>query len=135
MPLAGGPIEQITHDSVPSFYPSLSPDGSEVAYHTVARDGRRRVYVRPADGGAAIPISPGTDADERAAIWAAVGTRIAWSTPRRPDHFLSWFTERGPDGRFGPARHLGGPGFSIIGWSPDARYVIEIGRASCRERV
>src|SRR6478672_7971822 len=36
MPVDGGPVQQLTHGSDPSFKPVFSPDGKEIAYHTIS---------------------------------------------------------------------------------------------------
>ncbi len=78
MPLAGGPVQQVTHDSVPAFNPTLSPDGREVAYHTVDH-GLRRVFALRIDGGSPpVQVSPGATPDERAPSWSPDGRRMAW---------------------------------------------------------
>ena len=50
MPLAGGDPERLTFDSAMSFAPAVSPDGREVAFHSL-REGNRDIYVMPAEGG------------------------------------------------------------------------------------
>ena len=77
-PLAGGEVQQITHDTIPAFAPSLSPDGSAVAYHVIA-GGLRRVFEAVTDGsGTPVQVSPGQGTDEFGAYWSPDGERIAW---------------------------------------------------------
>jgi Tol biopolymer transport system component len=77
-PLGGGEVQQITHDTIPAFAPSLSPDGSEVAYHVIA-GGLRRVFETATDGsGTPVRVSPGRGTDEFGAYWSPDGERIAW---------------------------------------------------------
>ncbi|MEJ2187214.1 MAG: hypothetical protein P8Z36_14975, partial [Gemmatimonadota bacterium] len=89
-PLAGGEVQQITHDTVPAFAPSVSPDGSEVAYHAIVH-GLRRVFETAADGsGTPVQVSPGRNTDEYGPVWCPDGKRIAWvtgpySTPTQTD--------------------------------------------------
>ena len=78
MPLGGGPVQQITSDSNPSFNPSIAPDGKEVAYHSVIQ-GLRRVFAIPISGGRPTQVSPGAAPDERNAKWSPDGRSIAWS--------------------------------------------------------
>jgi Tol biopolymer transport system component len=77
MPLGGGSVQQITHDSIPSFRPSISPDAREVAFHTISQ-GLRRIYVVGMDGGQPTQLSPGAAPDERNASWSPDGRHVAW---------------------------------------------------------
>jgi eukaryotic-like serine/threonine-protein kinase len=80
MPLGGGPVQQITHDSNPSFKPFISPDGKSVVYHSVIK-GLRRVFIVGMEGGRPVQLSPGTAPDERNPSWSPDGRRIAWQLP------------------------------------------------------
>ena len=80
MPLGGGPVQQITHDSNPSFKPFISPDGKSVAYHSVIK-GLRRAFIVAMEGGRPVQLSPGTAPDERNPSWSPDGRRIAWHLP------------------------------------------------------
>jgi Tol biopolymer transport system component len=76
--LAGGEVQQITHGTSPAFYPALSPDGKEVAYHAIV-NGLRRVFVASSDGGdQPVQVSPGTFPDELQPGWSSDGKRLAW---------------------------------------------------------
>src|SRR6267143_3065468 len=57
LPIAGGPVEQLTNEPADEFAPDLSPDGSEIAYHSW-RTGTRDIEVKPLNGG---PIERVTD--------------------------------------------------------------------------
>ncbi|MEJ2218879.1 MAG: protein kinase, partial [Gemmatimonadota bacterium] len=101
-PLAGGEVQQITHDTVPAFAPSVSPDGSEVAYHAIVH-GLRRVFATAADGsGTPVQVSPGRDTDEYGPIWSSDGKRIAWVTGPFPAATETDFATR-TGGKWGPA--------------------------------
>src|SRR5262249_10048193 len=43
--------EQLTGDSVNQFDPAWSPDGQQIAFHSFEPDGRRQIYLIPANGG------------------------------------------------------------------------------------
>ncbi|MBI3791532.1 MAG: PD40 domain-containing protein [Gemmatimonadetes bacterium] len=77
MPLAGGPVQQVTRDSNPSFKPTISPDGREIAFHTITK-GLRRIFVVAAEGGRPVQLSPGAIPDERNAFWSPDGRSIGW---------------------------------------------------------
>ena len=50
MPLAGGPLEQVTHGPNNKFVNDWSPDGEEIVYHSMREGGQRDVMVVSADG-------------------------------------------------------------------------------------
>ncbi len=78
-PVAGGEVQQITRDTVPAFSPSVSPDGSEVAYHVII-GGLRRVFVTATDGsGIPVQVSPGRPVNEYTADWSPDGKHLVWS--------------------------------------------------------
>ena len=82
MPLSGGEIEPVTDDSFPAFAAEPSPDGKEVAYHSIRANGYRRVFIKPWDGGTPLPVSPDVDADAMAPLRWPDGSRLIWwSTP------------------------------------------------------
>ena len=80
MPLAGGPVQQLTNDSNPKFKPMVSPNGKEVVYHAIVH-GQRRVFVVGIDGGKPTQISAGAAPDERNASWSPDGRHVAWIVP------------------------------------------------------
>ncbi len=76
--LAGGEVQQITRGTSPAFYPALSPDGREVAYHAIA-DGRRRIFVASSEGGdQPVQVSADTARDELQPSWSPDGRRLVW---------------------------------------------------------
>jgi len=78
--LAGGEVQQITRGTSPAFSVFLSPDGKEIAYHTIT-NGFRRVFVASSEGGdQPVQVSPGTFPDERNPQWSPDGRRLAWQT-------------------------------------------------------
>jgi Tol biopolymer transport system component len=124
MPLLGGEIEPVTDDSFPAFAPYPSPDGKEVAYHTIGPNGYRRVFIKPWDGGAPLPVSPDADSDALAPIWGADGSRLHWwSTPsfsgRAPGRIM---VAARSDGRWG--QPTPGPPFLSIEFSIDGKQFV-----------
>jgi len=76
--LAGGDVQQITHGTSPAFYPALSPDGKEVAYHAIV-NGLRRIFVASSEGGdQPVQVSPDTFTNEIQSSWSPDGKRLAW---------------------------------------------------------
>jgi eukaryotic-like serine/threonine-protein kinase len=102
MPLGGGAVQQLTHDSNPSFNPKVSPDGKEVVYHAILK-GLRRVFTVPIDGGRPLQISLGASPDERNGSWAPDGRRLAWQVVNQP-YVGTWqvqFATRDGAGKWG----------------------------------
>jgi len=89
MSVAGGPVQQLTHGSNPSFKPMISPDGNEVVYHTIS-NGLRRVFVVGISGGKPLQISPGAAPDERNGSWSPDGKHIAWVVQKAVTGVSRW---------------------------------------------
>ncbi|MGH7690164.1 MAG: hypothetical protein ACREN3_11215, partial [Gemmatimonadaceae bacterium] len=119
--------QQITVDTVGSFWADWSPDDAQIAIHRFHGE-RRQVFVVPVAGGAPVPVTDGS-ADERAPEWAPDGTRLMllanWATAAA----LQLVTH-GADGRWSTPRAL----FVVVGrdtiaprgmsaWSPDGRFI------------
>ena len=124
MPVSGGEIEQVTDDSLPAFAAQPSPDGKEVAYHTIGPKGYRRVFIKPWDGGAPLPASPDADTDALAPGWGADGSRLYWwSTPSfsgsAPGRIM---VAARTDGRWGQPK--AGPPYLGIDFSPDGKQFV-----------
>ena len=88
MALPSGEVQQISHGTSPAFAVSVSPDGKQVAYHTIV-NGLRRSFVASSEGGdTPVQLSPGTAHDERNPSWSPDGQRIVWenrdANPRIP---------------------------------------------------
>ncbi len=117
LPLAGGPPEQLTTDPADDFAPTVSPDGLEVAFHSV-RNGvnNREIFVMPAGGGPAVQVSTGPG-DDRLPRWSPDGRWLDWTDPVSDSGIV--VAERTPAGGWStPRRYLGhtdGP------WAPDGR--------------
>ncbi len=122
MPLGGGEVEQITDDSLPGFSPSLSGDGKELAFHSISRDGLRRVFIKPVEGGRAVQVSPGAARDERAPYLSPEGSRILWEVP---DIHGEQMATRGADGRWSGPKLVAGSGIAPA-WSPDGTRFVAI---------
>ncbi len=129
MPLGGGPVQRITHDSNPSFVPSISPDGKEVAYHAVLQ-GLRRVFIIPAEGGRPVRLSPGLVPDERNASWSPDGHRIVWQLPGGPVSSAPWALQvatRDGAGRWGSPVTLRLPGGRLaLEWADSGTQLVGV---------
>jgi TolB protein len=124
---AGAVPEQLTSDTVGSYWHAWSFDGREIAFHRFLGE-RRGVFVMPAVGGRPVQITDGRD-DERSPEWSPDGRRLLllanWAT--RPELHL---VERGADGRWSAPR----PFPVVVGadtlpaglaqWSPDGRFIV-----------
>jgi len=74
--------QQLTTDTIASFWAAWSPDGKQIAFYSFRGD-RRRLFVIPANGGQAVPITDGTE-DVRSPEWSPDGQRLVvlanWGT-------------------------------------------------------
>ncbi len=109
--LAGGEVQQVTHGTSPAFSVSLSPDGRQVAYHSIV-NGQRRVFVTSSEGGEQpVQVSPGTFQDERNPQWAPDGRRLSWQTIAN-GVLRAWVVTRKGTGWSAP-REVARPGMTI----------------------
>ncbi len=74
--------QQLTTDSVGSFWAAWSPDGKQIAFHSFHGD-RRQIFVVPTDGGQSAAVTDGTE-DTRSPEWSPDGQRLVmlanWGT-------------------------------------------------------
>ncbi len=112
MPLGGGPVQQLTHDSSPAFKPAISPDGREVAYHAIVK-GLRRIFSVPIDGGRPTQLSPGGQPDERNAFWSPDGHRLAWEVNQGHADYLQ-VAARDAQGRWSPPVAVQTPARNVL---------------------
>ncbi|WP_156028410.1 PKD domain-containing protein [Candidatus Solirubrobacter pratensis] len=80
--VSGGTPQRLTLSDEVSFpaAPAWSPDGTRIAFDANADAGDevvRRIFVTPADGGGAFPLTTGL-ADAEAPAWSPDGNRIAY---------------------------------------------------------
>jgi Tol biopolymer transport system component len=128
MPLGrvGAEPQQLTADSVGSYWAAWSPSGKEIAFNRFRAE-RRIVFVISAEGGVPTQVTDGRE-DERSADWSPDGRRLLplanWGT--RPE--LHMFT-RNSDGTWSGPRAvpvvIGSDtvGAGLATWSPDGRFL------------
>jgi Tol biopolymer transport system component len=116
MDSAGGNVRQLTFDSDSATHPTWSPDGTKIAFESLA-DGKRSIWVMQADG---LGVRRLTDAagaaSDSSPAWSPDGSRIAFASDRdgNPEIYVV-----GVDGT-GAKRLTNNPaadGFPA--WSPD----------------
>ena len=118
--------QQLTFDTLASFWAAWSPDGHEIAFHHFNGE-RRQIFVIPSEGGTQVAVTDGSE-DERTPEWSPDGRSLLlltnWGT--RPALHL---VTKGADGHWSVPRpvHLVigrdtlTPGLSA--WSPDGRFL------------
>ena len=118
IPLAGGQPQQLTTDPADDFAPDPSPDGREVAFHSVRNGANNRdIFVMPSAGGPAVQVST-SPGDDRLPIWSPDGRSLSWSDNYSDSGAL--VADRMSAGSWSvPNRFLG---FAAVGpWSSDGR--------------
>lgn len=119
IPVAGGNIERLTDDPRPEFGASLSPDGTELAYH-IWVDGQRRLFIRRLADGTTTTVIP-APGHWQVPRWSPDGRALAtWSHQTAPGAIA--VVRRGEDGRWGPASWVL-PDAQLPIWSPDGRSI------------
>ncbi len=115
-PMRFGRATQVTWEPGLEITPAISPDGKLVAYST--GDGTRsRIFVRPVDGGRAVPLTDDSTAVETHPHWSHDGARILFL---KDDQVFSAPSGGGPARQEVPGR--GGQVESAT-WSPDERQI------------
>jgi len=114
-------MERLTTDPAADFCPAVSPDGREVAFHSM-RNGNRDVFVIPSSGGEAVQLTRSQEHDYNPS-WDRDGRRLVFDQQKSADRGL-WMAERGESGAWGdpaplPLRERG----ARPRWSPDGRWI------------
>ena len=114
---------QLTVTPMIAGVPKWSPDGSKILFYGIGGGKPQRVYIVPANGGAAQPASGGAGA-EMQPNWSPDGASLMYSdfpffssgSGKVAIHLLNLATQK--------AEMLPGSlGFFVPGWSPNGRYV------------
>ncbi len=118
--------QQVTFDTLPSFWAAWSPDGREIAFHHFNGE-RRQIFVIPSEGGTPVAVTDGSE-DKRTPEWSPDGRSLLLLTNWGTKPALHIVT-RGADGRWSAPR----PIHVVIGqdtvtpslsaWSPDGRFL------------
>jgi Tol biopolymer transport system component len=116
MRLDGAELRPVESHLADDWHPSLSPDGREVAFHSV-RDGNREIYVVPVAGGAARRLThhPAKDWLPR---WSPHGDLIAFNSDRQGNQDVFVVPSHGGEPR--ALTHEAANDHNPI-WSPDGR--------------
>jgi Tol biopolymer transport system component len=121
--LAGGEPEPLsTADSGGDFMPSWSPDAREIAYYGF-RQGRRRLYVMPVDGGPATSVAADSG-NQRFPDWSPDGRRLVFYSDRGGRFEL--FVVQRDGSRWTAPRQLTTDGGQEPRWSPDGRAIVYV---------
>ena len=110
--------------------PSLSPDGTRVAFSWAGENGNRDIYVALIDGSGLQRLTDAPEPDTEPA-WSPDGTRIAFLrrvAPTRRDIFVvpalggsEQHVRSIADARFVPNQNLGAP---LLAWSSDGKRLV-----------
>ena len=110
----GGEPIQLTNDSVASFAPAWSPDGSRIAFHQILRSGNRATYTMNADGTGRQLRSIGLD-QALVPTWSPLGDSIAVQTALTGNATLGILPTSGPLTLRRLPLDVGG---DLVVWSP-----------------
>ena len=71
----------ISNNSGNDYYPSWSPDGTKIVFHTT-RDGNYEIYTMNSDGTNQTNISNNPSTDEYVPSWSPDGTKIVFTSKK-----------------------------------------------------
>jgi serine/threonine-protein kinase len=113
----GNTPERLTNDPADDFAPTLSPDGSEVAFHSW-REGSRDIWVQPLDGRPVERITSDSG-QEWIGQWSPDGQALSFN--QGSEHLAVYVVRRDSSGHWGkPVRRADGYWPT---WSPDGRWL------------
>jgi Tol biopolymer transport system component len=114
----GTGLKRVTSDSAADFDPTLSPDGTRIAYrHQPGDDLSTDIYTIASDGSGARNLTKSKGVPDWGPAWSPDGTEIAWNSDPELQAVLRGYLMH-PDGS--NARPLGaGVWVEYPAWSPD----------------
>lgn len=119
IPASGGSLERLTDDPRPEFGASLSPDGTELAYHMWV-DGQRRLFIKRLGDGTLTPLTP-APGHWQVPRWSPDGRALAtWSHQTAPGSIA--VVRQDEEGRWGRAVWVL-PDAQLPVWAPDGRTI------------
>ncbi len=116
MPLAGGPLEQLTDDPADDFMPAFSPDGSEIVFYSF-RNGSRDLYVMSATGTRERQVTAGP-AQDRYPHWSPDGNSLVFHSDRTGRQEIWMVAREERDGDWAEPVQLTTDGGVHARWSP-----------------
>jgi eukaryotic-like serine/threonine-protein kinase len=115
-----GNPEQLSSGPNDDFYPNLSPDGREVAFHSF-RSGVRQIFVMPLDGGPVQQVTSSRTEQKAAPAWSPDGMALTYSLFGVPGGGV-WVVRRNADRTWKAPVQRTTVG-SNSAWSPDGRWI------------
>lgn len=133
MPRPFQPDDLIDHPLISDF--ALAPDGSRAVFSVRTADRERddydsRIWIVPASGGPAKPLTAGTGVDQSAA-WSPNGAQIAFLSSRQNGQQLYLIDLDGGEARALTSRDEGA-GKPV--WSPDGKFIAFLGTVPVGEQ-
>ncbi len=119
--LDGGSLTPLTTDPADDYAPDLSPDGAELAFFSL-RDGFRRAFVKPVNGGQEVQISVDSlHPIARRPVWSPDGLSLIFGGPPTGN----WMVTRDRvGGAWGPPVLITTMGGGYGDWTPDGAEIV-----------
>jgi Tol biopolymer transport system component/DNA-binding SARP family transcriptional activator len=129
MPPAGGDAVQLTTDPADDFCGTMSPDGHEIAFHSVRQGGNRHVFTMLSDGSRQQAAFDSDSLGQQwAPDWSPDANQIAFTSAntgaRRIRIAARLPTER--SGRWEVRREITAPPVKAVAWSHNGRFLASV---------
>ena len=115
----GSELRQLTTHTAHDWAGSWSPDGNQIAFHSLRR-GNRDLYVMPVAGGAVTPLTS-HPAEDFIGVWSPDGEKIAFSSNRSGNLDVWIMSSSGGEPKqltFHETRDF------VVQWSPDGKRLV-----------